>query len=424
MRTLISIVFTFLVGAFIATIFGLNPIAGGCIICALALLKVVTSQPLNGVLNTSIDVSGITGFSDQNQKELIATLVNGLDIANDVMVQPNVKNKIKLPKLAVGNGFRPYSPIVNFGKGDIQFTERELETRTGKRELLLEIKAFKDKYLAWQTNAGNGANKKFDDYAFAKFVWQQVIKSVQREINDETAYFGFDKALATLFDGGTAYPAKAYVTFIDPKDGINKFYQNVSGAATTAGQTPATHPAKWRDVSARAVAPGLGVILDKIIADGFPVVTTGAISDITTAVNAFKRFFRAAPVPYQREGVIVNCSYTDAQFLIDGLESNISKYTTPEVSNLMQKGLIPIPGTQNKGWVKPATWMGSSRRLIGTPMFDMSGKSENLYMGTDLLSDGNEIKTVEALWTIEAGISMDIGWQIADLGALIINDQQ
>ncbi len=39
----------------------------------------------------------------------------------------------------------------------------------------------------------------------------------------------------------------------------------------------------------------------------------------------------------------------------------------------------------------------------------------NLVMGTDLLSDANDIKHVERLWGTESGICVDLGWQIRDL---------
>jgi len=418
----LGLTLTFFAGAFIGQAAGFDPVQAGAVLTAVSSVKFFfTGDFARGFAFNAFDLSGISGYADEHKKDLIATMVNGLDIAEDIMVQPNVKNSMKLPKLAVGNGFRPFSSTTEFGNGgDLVISERILSTLTGKREGLIDLRVFKDKYLAWRTSAGNGANKTFDDYDFSKFVWEQIIKSVQREINDETAYFGFDKASATAYSGASTYANLAYITFTS--GGRTEYFQNISGSTTTAGESPTTHPAKWRNVTARAVVPGIKSLIDTAISGGFAVTSTGSITDGTTALAAFKELFRDMPVPYQRQGVIVHASYTDKDFLLDGIESNLSKYTTPEVSEIIKSGLIPIPGTDYKGWVKGATWLTGSRRLIAEPM-GAPGRGENLHMGTDLLSDGNEIKTVSNLWTLEYGIAVDLGFQIADLGALRLGDQ-
>lgn len=420
-----ALVYMFVLGALVGGIGGFNPLFAGAALAGVGAAKMIflegSSLQSMGMMMNAFDLSGITGYADEHKRDLIATLVNGLDIAEDVMVQPNVKNKMKLPKLTVKDGFRPFSSTTEFGNGgDLVIAERELETKTGKRELLIDIRVFKDKYLAWRTNPGNSANKKFEDYTFAQFVWEEVIKNLQREINDETAYFGFDKSTATAYSGAATYAALAYITYT--QNGRLEYFQNVSGSTTTAAESPDTHPAKWRKVTARAVVPGIKALIDAAITGGFAATTTGAITDGASALAAFKEIFRDMPVPYQRQGVIVSCSYTDKDFLLDGIEDKLTKYTMAEVSDFMKSGLIPIPGTDNKGFVKAATWLTGSRRLIAGPMA-AGNRHENIYMGTDLLSDANEIKQKENLWTVEAGISLDLGFQIADLSALRLGDQ-
>lgn len=420
-----ALVYMFVLGALVGGIGGFNPAVAGSVLAGAGAAKMIFFEGASlqslGMTFNAFDLSGITGYADEHKRDMIATLVNGLDIANDVMVQPNVKNKMKMPKLTVGNGFRPFSSTTEFGNGgDLVVAERELETKTGKRELLIDLRVFKDKYLAWRTNPGNSAKKEFDDYTFSRFVWEEVIKGVQREINDETAFFGFDKSTATAYSGAATYAALAYITFT--QGGKLHYFQNVSGSTTTAGESPDTDPAIWRNVTARAVVPGIKSLLTAAIGGGFAATTTGAITDGASALAAFKELFRDMPVPYQQKGVIISSSYTDSDFLLDGIEDKLTKYTTPEVSDIMKAGLIPIPGTNNKGFVKPATWLTGSRRLIAGPMA-AGYRHENLYMGTDLLSDANEIETKRNLWTLEAGIAVDLGFQIADLGALRIGDQ-
>lgn len=395
-------------------------------LCLLTAFSVVTANPAPlflqmpanwVVIGLSSDVSGITAYADEHKRDLISTLVNGLDIANDITVIPNVKNKIALTKVTVGNSFRPYSSSHEPKTGVIAYADRYLETLTGKVDLLLDMKSFKSKHLAWRTSPGNRASKTFNDMDFAPYVWDQVIKGLQREMNDETAYFGFDKSVATAYSGAATYATLLYITYT--QDGVLQYFQNVSGGTTTAGESPDTHPAKWRNVTARAVVPGLKSHIDAAITGGFAVTTTGAISSGATARTAFKKIFRDMPTPYKNNGVIVHASYTDCEWLADGQE-DITKYTTPD---MIAKGLIPIIGTDGKGFAKPATWLGTSRRLIAEPLAPGTGMGMNLVMGTDLLSDGNDINTIPDVHTIKTGITVDLGFQIQDLDALRLGDQ-
>src|SRR5688572_26830015 len=90
-----------------------------------------------GAMFNAVDVSAITAYSDEHKRDLITTLVNGLDIANDILLIPNVKNKIALTKVSIGNGFRPYSSTTEYKAGQVVFSDRYLETKTGKRELFI-----------------------------------------------------------------------------------------------------------------------------------------------------------------------------------------------------------------------------------------------------------------------------------------------
>ncbi len=374
----------------------------------------------SNILGTATDVSAITAFADEHKRPLISTLVNGLDIAKDILVIPNVKNKIQLTKLAVGSGFRPYSSTTEFKGGQLVYSDRQLETKTGKRELQIDVRDFKNKHLAWRTSPGNRASKTFQDMEFAPFVWTKIIEGLQREMNDETAYFGFDSTATPIYSEGATYAALSYVKYT--VDGVVEYFQNTSGSTTTAGQDPLDTPAKWTNVTARAVVPGLKSYIDAAITGGFAVTTTGVVNSGSTAIAAFKELYRDMPPAYKRAGIIIHCSFTDSEFLLDGME-DLYKYTTPDVSAAIAMGLIPIPGTNGKGWAKPATWLGTSRRLICEPMQPGTAMGYNLVMGTDLLSDANDIVHKQNLWTTESGILVDIGFQIQDLSALRLGDQ-
>jgi hypothetical protein len=255
---------------------------------------------------------------------------------------------------------------------------------------------------------------------FAQYVWNEVIKSVQADINNETAYFGFDKEDAVAYNAGNAYVVGNYVTFA--VNGITEYFLCVTNAAI--GDTPATDPEKWLNVTARAVAKGLKYHLDEAISDGdLTEIAIGAMNSAADAKLGFKEMYRTIPAPYKKGKIVFRSSYNIAELLLDGLE-DITKYTMPDVSALVKQGLIPIPGTNFNGWVKPTTWLGNSGRIIGEPMLSPTGMGANLCMGTDLLSDSNDIAQVKDLWTIDAGIATDLAFNFHDPEALWINDQE
>lgn len=417
-----SLILTFLVGAFFGSFVGIPLHAGAAFVGARMASASFGVMP-TGAAYTAVDVSTILAdYGDDHKQDLIASLVNGLDIAQDIMVIPNVKGKAKLTKLTVGDGFRPYSSTTEFKASQLGFTKRELVTKTGKRELLIDWRDFKTTYLALRTSPGAGANKDFNAMEFAPFVWAEVIKNLQREINDETAYFGFDSSATPTYSEAATYAANLYVKYT--VNGVVEYFQNISGGTTTAGQDPIDTPAKWRNVTARAVVPGIKSYLDALIAStDISAVSTGAISDGTTALAAFRELFRSHAPAYQKNGLIIHASYTDCDFLMDGIEDKLTKYTTPEVSNWLKLGLIPLPGTDGRGFVKRATWLTGSRRLIANPMIPGTGIGKGIVMGTDLLSDGNDIKTKANLWSLEAGIALDLGFQIPDPDAIRVGDQ-
>src|SRR6185369_9748459 len=98
----------------------------------LTTLSVVTASPLPLLIPmiqsqslligiTDADLTAITSYAANNQAMIISSLVNGLDIADDVMVLPGVKNKIPMPKLTVGKGFRPFSSTQEFKSGGLKY---------------------------------------------------------------------------------------------------------------------------------------------------------------------------------------------------------------------------------------------------------------------------------------------------------------
>lgn len=399
-------------------------------------LAIATASPLpllipfvpqmNVVLGVSdSDLSAIATYAANNQTALIASLINGLDIANDVMVYPGVKNKIPMPKLAVGNGFRPYSPTEEYKNKNLKYTDRTLEVKVGKRELQIDPEDYAPTYFAWLNSPGSPAGKK--EIPFEQFMWSQVIKAMQREMNDETAYKGFDGSATAVWNNGAVYHAGDIVTFVSATNNPNNVKDWYLCLATTvAAESPDTTPLKWQYVTARAVCPGLeSYILTGIGASEIAPVATGAITSTGgVAIAAFNKLFRAWSSPYRNNGIIISASQTDVDLLIDDILTTYSKYTRAELTNMPY---IVLPNSNGQCKVKLATWLGSSRRLISGPSLpgDANGRHMNLYMGTDLQSDANQLQvlTNSKLWTVIAGMKTRIGFNYQDPNGIKVGDQ-
>lgn len=354
-------------------------------------------------MSKSPDISALSAYAGTNEKKLFSTLVNAMDFANDITVYKNVKTKVRMTKLRAGNGARPYSDTFEPTGNDLVYTNRYLEVQAGKRDLQVFPSKYRETFMSEMLTPGNDVK----EIPFAQYVMEQIMKENAAEINDEMVYFGFDKTTAVVFDAGATYTANTdYVTFSNGT--TTDYYLCVSN--TTAGQTPLTHAAKWQNVNARAIAVGFKKrIADAVTASEVSVETTGSIG-ASTALAQFRAVYRKLSAPYRKAGVNIYCSLDNADLLQDDIEDKIGKYTEKE------SGLLYLPGTNQKCKIIPATWMGTSGRLIATP-------KENLLFGTDLLSDLNKIRTDEHLRHLDLGMDFLAGTQIRDFGAMVVNDQ-
>jgi len=199
------------------------------------------------------------------------------------------------------------------------------------------------------------------------------------------------------------------------------YYVCISDAA--AGDTPDTDVDKWVYASARAVAIGIRQrILDGITATEIAPVSTGAITATAgVAIAAFKELFRAWSAPYKRNGIVVSCSYTDYEFLMDDLGDKYKQLKDDASEN----GYLTLPETEKRCVIKPATWLGTSRRLISGPVFwdGANPKQMNLILATDLLNDFNTIETQRDKWMLWSGVKGCVGFNYQDSEAIMVGDQ-
>ncbi len=353
----------------------------------------------------SPDITALGAYAGKYEKKLFSKLFNSFDIANDIQVYPNVKGKIKLTKLTAGKGARPYSSIFE-GKGtDLQYTNRDAEAIQAKRDLLVEPSKYRQTWMA--ESMKDGVNVM--DIPFAQYVWEQVMIELAAEINDTTAYYGLGVAAFAAYAAGTAYAVGDKIIFSNPTSGIIDYW--ICNTITTAGQSPVTHAAKWTLANAEAICVGLGTLIAaEIVGGGLTAQVTGAITN-TNAVAKVELMVRKMPVAYRKAGFGVFVSY-------DVFDKYQDDYRERYGKNFMVNadGFYYVDGSSRKIKLIPCTWMGTSQRIICSP-------KENLLMLTDKLSDMQNIRTIEQMYTLQAGISFGIGFQIRDLEAMQVNDQ-
>jgi hypothetical protein len=344
----------------------------------------------------------------KNKNELFTTLINGLDIAQDVTVETMVKSKLQFTKLSVSDGARPYSATEEIEGDELTYSGITLEVLQGKRELSIEIKRY---YAQWlqETMRGSGAAKGAMDIPFAQYTWSKVIEKLQEEINNKTSYFGFTKGDAVAYATGDTYSVGDYVTFTVGT--IAHYYKAV--AAVSTGETPTAAAAKWQKVNAEAIAPGLGEHLAALITAGdVTVTTTGVIDNASNyAVASLRAIWGDVNESYKNKGVKAYMARNVYELYLEDYGDKVGKFTEGDSSG---KRFLYL--SDGKCELCPVSWMSGSNRVIMTP-------KENVILGTDLLSDMNEIEIVKStLWTIKAGISFVLGFKFRDAEAIWCND--
>lgn len=353
---------------------------------------------------TDPNITAIENYGGDYQQALFRKFYNEFNLEGQgITIYPDIKNKLTLTKIAIGDGAKPYTGVFK-SKSDVNYLPREIVVEDCQRDLTIEPKKYRP---TWQAKRrGKGENAKNKNIPFAQFVWESVVISLQEEILLNTIYHGVGKAGFVAFDAGDTYAVGDLVTYT--QDGEVRYFRCIS--ATLAGQTPDSHPAKWVWAGARALTIGFGKIIADAIIDGdLETTVTGAV----TASNAYEKFtlmWRALPDPIRLKGGMILCSMTDYDALTDDYENKVSK-------NFERiDGITYLAKTDQKCMIVPCSWMAGTRRLIATA-------PENMIMGTDEANDMNVIETDAHIYTIDAGITWVMGFQIRDFEAIAVSDQ-
>jgi len=348
-------------------------------------------------------VASLAAYPGKYQKELITRFYNGMDFAMDITVIPDVKSKLNLTKLSIGDTARPYTGSFVAKDGDLTYTPRVLEVFRSQRDIEVNPEKYRTTWMAEYQGPGSSSDQKA--IPFAQATWELVMGEQAADINDHVAFGGVGTAAFTAFATGDTAASGALVSW---SDGTRTNYYKTT-ASVTSGQTPVTHASKFTNYNREAIAIGLGTIITtEIAASNITPVSTGAI-DSSNGYTQALAIFRSLPVAARRGGVTMYCSYTDFEAIIDHYQSSVGKYTQAEGQPMF------LPNTNQQCRLLPCTWITGRRIFVG--------KKSNFLYGTDKLSDMNTITTIPKHYSVEASMSALHGFQIADLSAMACNNQ-
>lgn len=356
--------------------------------------------------DVSPDISQIQKYLGKVKSELIRKFFNGLGVANDIMVQPNVKNKMLLPKLIVNGKPRPYTGNHMPNATDITYGDRELAVDQFQRDFAIDPRKYRNTYLAQFRPAGEGANANV--IPFAQFTLETAVLHNASILNDQVVWNGLGTAAFANFNPASTYTSGAKIKFTGADNEPHYFIANTS---TSAGESPASHPAKWDNKDELAITEGLGTKLKAGRTGGtILAASTGAITSTDGYKQAQMVYRKLSEALRNQVGVINLYAGSDTMDKIVDSFTDIQKFTVAD------NNIVYVPGTDKKCRLVRASWMAGTGTLVASP-------KENLYMGTDLLSDLNDIRTIEQVYQLQMGLVGLIGFQYADADAVVMNDQ-
>lgn len=350
------------------------------------------------------DITAINNYAGQYRQQIITSVVNKLDIVDDLSVIRNLRAPRILPKYVGKKGMRPYDSSVTQPAGQHgTFSKRTIVPRTSMKIIRVVPEELRKTFLS-ESLAANAVTY---PGGFAEYFWEEQKKTIGAEINDEF-YLSVDPEAISDYVAATAYTVGQRVAF------GTDFFECIANAS--ANQSPTANPEKWTNINGKCLGDGLGTIINAEYSS-LPAsnkIATGALTE-TNCYDKVTNFYLSMLPVHQKLGGIIYCSYSVYGKYLLALAEKFKNGT----SMFQVPGSISpyIFGSANKWVLKPVTWMNGSQRLIGT-------QKENLYFGTDVTSDLDSIgKMIEDLHGASYIYKMIIASQIADMATLYLNDQ-
>lgn len=352
------------------------------------------------------DISAIKGYLEKYQKQLIGGLFNHFSFANDsdIMTMRNLRTPTNLYKYSASKGARRLNTSIEDPKDKGKWSGRKISPYTVMKIMQFIPEELRESFMSEELSV-NAKN-----IPFQQFVNEEEFRALANEI--EESFYNSVYADVVDYDAAATY---------DPEDDDYVMFNDIiykCVTATTAGESPLSASAKWSDADAEVLLDGIGTIITKELALGnLTAHTTGAL-DETDAYEGVKDFWKSQSQAFRIKGTTV--LYTGVDMAEDIMERQNTLYGSGKgIANADVEEGKPFffKNTNKRLLIKPAQWMGTSRRLIMT-------KPKNLIFGTDQLSEMNKIgKTVDTLHGFKAIVKFILSCQIADLEVLKVNNQ-
>lgn len=324
----------------------------------------------------SIDLSALNSnlgaYCRENKDQIFADMLLGLEEAlskSGITVLDNVKDEFILPNIMVGDIIKPgdYTTF-SAGTDKIKFDNRKLKVRPFQGDLLIYPQQFE---ASWLTHIRKSKGTyTADNFPFYEFLVNKIVEKIQRELR------------FAIFQG-------VY-----------------NGAGTT-----------WA-----AICDGLlKKITDDVAAGNIIEVTTGVVT-ASNVLAAVELTVRGMGADYKDQPGKCIVSTTLYEWYISTTEDNVGRSLRfNELSgdtNKPGQAKIFVRGTNIELVQEPA--MGNSQRIIATT-------ADNLFMGTDTVSEFNSIRAQEFERSIKLMIDGKIGTDYALANAtykpISVNDQ-
>jgi len=356
------------------------------------------------------DISAISGYAGKYYQNIIRKILVKLNIATDVTLLRNVTAPRQLWGFNVTEGLRPLdSNVEDTAKGNGEFYKRDIVPEIAMRIIKIIPEELRDTFFSEVLSE----NAKDLPSEFAVYFWNQIAETVAAEINNN-AYFGISAKSVAAFNPATVYTAGQKVRYTTTEG--QEYFEAVS--TTTAGDTPISAPAKWKNINNKCLAKGFGTIIAEEITAGklTNVTTTGLITSTNALDQIDGAMWAAVPDEVKDAGItflMSRATYDKRVKKLRTLKESGSTFSDSEFENSKTE----IIDSEGRGKIKPVTWMKGSNRVIWTI-------DKNMVMGTNQLPGSNPFgHFVQGLQHYRTIMKVILCYQIADLRYFGVNDQ-
>jgi hypothetical protein len=364
------------------------------------------------VTPVTADITAIENYAGQYQQGIIRKIYNGVSMADDATVIRNLTAPKIMWNYEAEKGWRPLDVSIKNAPERNQgaFKARVITPKIGMKMLNIIPEELRDTFFSEQLSE----NAKEYPGGFAQYFWEEQALKTADEI-DSNSYFGVDAEEVAAYDGADTYAVGDLIKY-------QKGYWKCK-VATSAAQTPDSHPAKWEDANAQCVVKGWGTIIaEEITAGSIIPVNLGVITEEDAFDQIDKELFLSIP-----EKVRMAKDVT-IEFLAS--DNTIQKRNTAVITKFPHSKDVTVNegntsgklwGSNGKASIKACTYLSGSERIIVN--IAQRGK-KNLVMGTNVLSNFNTIGAIiQGHHGYEASMKSILAFQIADPQYLFCNER-